>query len=139
MGMNSKSTLLCVNDNPKSRVFLAGVLEKYDFEVIPASGPAEALAILETVSCDLALLDYHMPVMTGAELAQEIRQLNPDLPIVLMAGVSTLPDSELAGVDAFIGHGSTLDDLVDLIRRLSSHFPAQLRDGIPAAAWNSFT
>ena len=35
---------------------------------------------------DLVLTDYHMPGLTGLELAQQVHDKSPDLPVVLMSG-----------------------------------------------------
>jgi CheY-like chemotaxis protein len=68
----------------------------------------------------LALLDYEMPVMSGSKLAQEIKFLVPDVPVVLLSARSTLPPSELAFVDAHFGFGTDLDDLLWTMRILVS-------------------
>jgi hypothetical protein len=38
--------------------------------------------------------------------------------VVLISGLSALPPFELIFVDAHVGRGSTLDDLIDTMRRL---------------------
>jgi CheY-like chemotaxis protein len=41
---------------------------------------------------DLVLLDYRMPVMTGAEAFLELRRLDPGVPVILMSGNLSLPE-----------------------------------------------
>jgi CheY-like chemotaxis protein len=86
--------------------------------VITKNDPVEALALCPQTYFDLALLDYEMPVMSGSQLAQEIKYLVPDAPVVLISSRSTLPPSELAFVDAHFGHGTELDDLLWTMRIL---------------------
>jgi DNA-binding NtrC family response regulator len=45
---------------------------------------------------DLVLTDETMPDLTGTELAREIRQLRPEISIILMSGYSGAPLSERA-------------------------------------------
>jgi DNA-binding NtrC family response regulator len=45
---------------------------------------------------DLVLTDETMPDLTGTELAREMRQLRPDIPIILMSGYSGAILSERA-------------------------------------------
>jgi len=113
-----KATILCVNDNPKSTRLLSSILEERGFHVIGAEGADEARQIAETTSFDLALLDYAMPKMLGTELAKEIRIVEPHVPIVVMSGLASLPDEELLYVDAHVGRGSTLEDLIEMVSTL---------------------
>jgi CheY-like chemotaxis protein len=97
---------------------LTSVLEECGFQVIAKHDPVEALALCQKTHFDLALLDYEMPLMSGSRLAQEIKYLVPDVPVVLISGRSTLPPAELAFVDAHFGFGTALDDLLWTMRIL---------------------
>jgi len=109
--MNYRTTVLYVDDNPKSGRLLASVLEGCGFHVIPSNDPIEAIALCKQTSFDLALLDYEMPSMSGAQLAEEIKFRTPDVPVVLISGHASLPATELVFVDAHFGLGTSLDDL----------------------------
>jgi CheY-like chemotaxis protein len=116
--MENRTTVLYVDDNPKSSRLLTSVLEECGFRVIAKNDPIEALALCQRTNFDLALLDYEMPQMSGAKLAQEIKYLVPDVPVVLISGRASLPPSELAFVDAHFGFGTVLDDLLWTMRIL---------------------
>jgi CheY-like chemotaxis protein len=107
-----------VDDNPKSSRLLASVLEECGFRIISKNDPMEALALCRRTGFDLALLDYEMPVMTGAKLAREIKHLMPDVPVVLISGRTNIPPAELEFVDAHFGFGTSLDDLLWTMRIL---------------------
>jgi CheY-like chemotaxis protein len=114
-----KTTVMYVDDNPKSSRLLTSVLEESGFRVVAKNDPTEALSLCKRMSFDLALVDYEMPVMTGAKLAQELKYLAPDVPVVMISGRSSLPSSELAFVDAHFGFGTVLDDLLFTMRSLA--------------------
>ena len=116
--MENRTTVLYVDDNPKSSRLLTSVLEECGFRVITKNDPIEALALCKRTYFEVALLDYEMPQMSGAKLAQEIKYLVPDVPVVLISGRTTLPSSELAFVDAHFGFGTVLDDLLWTMRIL---------------------
>jgi CheY-like chemotaxis protein len=116
--MEHSTTVFYVDDNPKSSRLLTSVLEECGFRVISKNDPIEALALCKRTYFDLALLDYEMPTMSGSQLAQEIKYLVPDVPVVLLSGRSTLPPRELAFVDAHFGFGTSLDDLLWTMRIL---------------------
>lgn len=88
------------------------------FEVMSAGDPIEALSRIRNCSFDLALLDYQMPRLTGSQLAQKIKGAKPNIPVVLISGFYALPPFELIFVDAHVGRGATLDELLDTMRSL---------------------
>jgi CheY-like chemotaxis protein len=116
--MRQKQTILYVDDNPKSQRLLTAILQDFGFEVVTASCPMEALESIKNISFDLALLDYQMPKMTGAQLAQAIKDTLPGTPVVMISGFATLPTEELEYVDAYQGKGVTLQELLETIRML---------------------
>ena len=116
--MTNHGTIFYVDDNPKSRRLLTSVIRSCGFDVLSAGDPIEALSRIRKSSFDLALLDYQMPHLSGSQLAQRIKTAKPDVPVVLLSGFSDLPPFELIFVDAHIGRGSTLDELLDTMRRL---------------------
>lgn len=116
--MWSQGTVFYVDDNPKARRLLASVMRSCGFNVVSAGDPIEAVARAKASSFDLALLDYPMPGLSGGELAQKLKCLKPNLPVVLISGFSFLPPVELLFVDAHIGRGATLDELLETIRLL---------------------
>ncbi len=119
MTVENRTTVFYVDDNLKSSRLLASVLEGCGFRVITAHDPLEALGLCKKASFDLALLDYEMPGMTGSQLAQEIKFLVPDAPVVLISGYTALPATELVFVDAHFGPGTALDDLLWTMRTLA--------------------
>ena len=108
-----------VDDNPKQSRMLTCLLEQCGFRVIAVTDPGAALALCKQTSFDLALLDYEMPAMSGSQLAEEIKFLLPDVPVVLISGYSALPATELLFVDAHFGFGTSLDDLLWTMRILA--------------------
>ncbi len=87
-------SILFVDDE----VYLAEVgkemLEDYGYSVVSKTSSKEAFAAFEQApdSFDLVITDYTMPEMTGAQLASRIREINPDIPIVMCTGISLDPE-----------------------------------------------
>lgn len=119
MTMEHRTTVFYEDDNPKSSRVLTAVLEACGFRVIATQDPVEAMGLCKRTLFDLALLDYEMPGMTGSQLAQEIKFMAPDAPVVLISGYATLPATELVFVDAHFGLGTSLDDLLWTMRILA--------------------
>jgi len=132
--MNERTSVLYVDDNPKSSRLLSALLEECGFRVINRDDPIEALALCRRASFDLALLDYEMPTMNGAQLAREIKGLAPEVPVVLISGRTSIPATDLQFVDAHFGFGTDLDDLLWSMRVLA---PPRVVGKVPVPSRNS--
>jgi signal transduction histidine kinase/CheY-like chemotaxis protein len=79
-------TILVVDDDGDVRMTVTNSLEALGYRVEEAEDGLAAMAMLERGPPSLAILDFAMPGMNGAELAREARRLYPDLPIVFASG-----------------------------------------------------
>ena len=94
---DSKPIILCVDDEPNSLVLRKLVLQKAGYEVVTANSAVAALDVLASSRVDLVLSDQLMPGVTGTELARQIKDKWPSLPVILISGVNEIPpDSEIA-------------------------------------------
>jgi signal transduction histidine kinase/CheY-like chemotaxis protein len=85
-------TLLFVDDDFLISLSTAALLEDLGHDVIKASsGPAALDVVKSGKPIDLLITDYAMPGMTGVQLADAVRELRPDLPILLATGYADLP------------------------------------------------
>ena len=82
--------VLLVEDDGLVRSHVAGLLESMGFSVTGAASAAEALEMIRSrAAFDLLFSDVMMPGgMNGRELAETVRKLKPDLPILLTSGYS---------------------------------------------------
>jgi PAS domain S-box-containing protein len=93
----ARAAILIVDDDDDARDVALAFLEQEGFAVEAVGSGADAMAALRRGGVALALLDYAMPGMSGAELARQAHALQPDLRIVFITGN---PDA-LAGDAAF--------------------------------------
>jgi signal transduction histidine kinase len=90
--------VLLVDDDRLVAVTAASMIESLGHQVLMASSGKEALAVLHGESrIDLVITDHAMPHMTGSELADQIRDLRPNLPIIFATGYAELPNPEESG------------------------------------------
>ncbi|HEX7289024.1 MAG TPA: response regulator [Candidatus Angelobacter sp.] len=101
-------TVLCVDDNAAFLSAFAAVLEKAGFAVTTASDPAEGLALVKRRAFDLAILDYHMPGMTGVQLARKIRRSRPRMPMLLLSANDCVPAAELLVFNRYVAKGENV-------------------------------
>jgi CheY-like chemotaxis protein len=112
-------TVLCVDDDAHQRMLLRAVLEHVGFHVMAAESALHAIEIARWLPFDVALLDYELPDMSGAQLAHEIRAVEPNAAIILLSGYPHLRAGELIYVDAHIVKGSPISELLDTIHKLT--------------------
>lgn len=87
-----RAAILCVDDEAIPLTLRKSVLEKFGYAVITASSATQALEMLDSQSVDLVLTDLLMPGCSGTELAREIKQRKPQVPVVLLSGVNEVPE-----------------------------------------------
>jgi two-component system NtrC family response regulator len=83
-------TILVVDDEKNYLLVLSAVLEEEGYEVLTAQSGAEALEIQKSSDLDLILTDMKMPTMDGMELLENIKALDPDLPVIMMTAHGTI-------------------------------------------------
>jgi CheY-like chemotaxis protein len=88
--------VLVVDDDDGVRDFLAESLESLGCKVVSAASGPEGLRALREWRPDLALIDYAMPVMNGADAARAARAIHPGLPIVFVTGYAESEQLEAA-------------------------------------------
>ncbi|MFU8803379.1 MAG: ATP-binding protein [Bradymonadaceae bacterium] len=81
-------TILLVDDQPELSAYAEIVLQGYDYNILKAESPSEALSICESHmgSIDLVVTDVTMPGMGGRELVDRILKLHPDTRVIYMSG-----------------------------------------------------
>ena len=81
-------TVLLVEDEPAVRSLAAMILGRIGYRVLTAEDGASALNLWKEhgSEVDVLLTDVIMPQMSGVELAQKIRALNPGLRVLFMSG-----------------------------------------------------
>jgi len=77
------SRVAVVDDDASIRQLLTQVLPDAYLRVRAFEDGATALVGLQERPCDLLLVDYQLPDMTGLELAVAVRDHNPELPVAL--------------------------------------------------------
>ncbi len=82
--------ILIVDDEKNYTLVLAAILEEEGFGTLTANSGQEALKIFDTSDIDLVLTDMKMPGMDGIELLENIREKDPDLPVIMMTAYGTV-------------------------------------------------
>jgi DNA-binding response OmpR family regulator len=95
--MNSKQTILIVDDEETIREVVRRYLEREGFNVIEAADGFEALDAIKIEAPDLIVLDLMLPGIDGLSLTQHIRQ-DRHIPIVMLTAKGEASD-RIRGLD----------------------------------------
>jgi len=85
-----ENSILIVDDELLIRDLLYDFFVNQGWQPSMAENGRKALAILEKDRVDLVLTDIRMPEMDGLELTSEMRQLYPDIPVIIMTAYPTV-------------------------------------------------
>lgn len=100
-----RTTVLVVDKDIGHLELRNRAMEMSGFSVINASGPREAISIINGNALrkiDVAVLAYHLPVMNGCILAEYLKDQYPELKIILYSSVLDIPEEEMSNIDAFV-------------------------------------
>jgi len=110
--------LLCVDDDEVVLDVVQTVLERRGYCVLTATNGDQALEVFKENAVDLVLLDYEMPGMNGDEVFKKMKNLNPEVPVVLHSGSPEIPEAVLRAADAFVSKGSGYEQMLAAIEEL---------------------
>ena len=114
--------ILVVDDEIVVTTMLEQMLTLLNYRVTVCNDPRGAVELCRTTDSrfDLVITDLTMPELNGLELASQIRQFNPDLPILLTTGFKsslTLEDLKQAGVHELLEKPVSMNRLAELLQR----------------------
>ena len=81
---------LLIDDDYTVRSVVGQMLERLGFQVTSAQGGVEGVELFcrEQPGFDLVVLDWIMPDLSGEKVLQALRELQPQLPVILISGYS---------------------------------------------------
>jgi len=112
--------ILVVDDDPDIQTTLRMVLEDEGYAVVVAATGAEALALLETTTPALVLLDLNMPVLSGWDFYAALERQHTRVPVVIMtAGNVALAEATQLQADGVLPKPFELDFLLRTVARFA--------------------
>src|SRR5512136_1567105 len=88
--MGTNHSILIIDDEPNLRRSLGLILQRAGYIITSASNAAEAIHLLQAGAYDLTFLDIKLPDQNGIQLLPQIRDLYPEMPVVILTAHATL-------------------------------------------------
>ncbi|MFC3811669.1 response regulator [Lacihabitans lacunae] len=114
--------ILAADDQPIVLKSLTHILKESGFDVHGANNGQSAIDDFDTLNPDLVIIDIHMPVKSGFEVIEYIRnEKKSNIPIIIMSGINddaTLLKAFSLGADDFIEKPVGLNQVVIRVKKL---------------------
>jgi PAS domain S-box-containing protein len=118
-------TVLVVDDEPMVLAFVEEGLKRLGYNVLTAVDGQQACEVYSShpQQIDMVLLDMVMPGISGLAACRRLRELNPNVKVILSSGYSSgevVHEARLAGAIGFIGKPYSLEELSGALHRPDS-------------------
>jgi two-component system NtrC family response regulator len=117
-----KLSTLVVEDGQSQREILRDFLRDEGYEVVEAENGDKAIETVKNGYFDLVLLDYKMPEKDGMTVLEEVKDINPEIDVIMMTAygsVDTAVRAMKAGAADYITKPIELEELRILIDRIA--------------------
>jgi len=118
--ITSAGTILVVDDEEDFLWATDTMLQKAGYSVIQAKNGEKVLKLLEKDIPDLILMDYRLPNRNGLQVAADVKQRIPTVPIIMLTGyaeVGSAVEAMKIGVYDYVTKPVDIDDLLFTIKR----------------------
>ncbi len=122
--MKIGQTILVVDDDSAHRIMLKKMLGGWGYEVYEADDGAVAIETVRQKSFDLILMDIRMLNVSGIEALEQIKIINPAIPVIIMtayASVETAVSALKKGAYDYLTKPLDFDELKITIERATEH------------------
>ena len=90
MSQNNDGSILVVDDDLYILESVSALLKEYGYSVTSCNNAKDAIDRLQDAKTDVVLTDIKMPYITGIELLKKIREMNTDIPVILMTAYAQI-------------------------------------------------
>jgi CheY-like chemotaxis protein len=119
-------TILCIDDEVLGLEIRKVVLEREGYVVHTAADGPTGIRIFRQQPIDAVVLDFAMPGMNGGAVAMALREISPNIPILLLSAYLTLPEDVQSLVTLVANKGDGAVALLRNVKRILESSGEQL-------------
>jgi CheY-like chemotaxis protein len=97
-----RALVLCIDDEMFGLTSRKLILEQNGYSVLTSTDGELGLKIFSAMPVQLVVLDYAMPGLDGMRVAEAMRKVKPDVPIIMLSSYSEPPEGCAVLVDAYV-------------------------------------
>ena len=130
--MRESFRVLVIDDDPGIRAYVEALGASRGWRTFVAAGGEEALGGLGETRPDVITLDLILPGIDGLETLRRLKQLRPDLPVIMVSGQErhvTADRARALGASDFLRKPFAAEDLEAALRAALGLVPAPVRVG----------
>jgi len=119
--MDSPIRVMIVDDEKDFVYTMEYWLKTKGYNVVTAVNGLEAIETIKKNPVDIIFLDMHMPVMDGVETLKNIRQLNKDIPVIVITAYTVdekIKEAEKYGISGFFSKDKDFSESTMLIETI---------------------
>src|SRR4051812_29570709 len=117
-GSNRRPLVLCIDDDGTGLMLRRLVLESAGYDVASCLDGKTGLEIFSATPVSIVVLDYAMPGFDGLQVATLMRQIKPDVPIIMLSGYTEAPAGSAVLLDLYIVKSVSPDSLLTGLQEL---------------------
>lgn len=125
----STGTLLCIHRDPAQ----LSLLTEHGYKLATATTGPEGLRLFRSRPVDAVVIEHDPGLMEGAAIASEIKQVRPEIPIIMLTDNVEFPASTLRSADALVVKSDGPHFLLATVHFILNVKPAQRRNSRPIA------
>lgn len=114
--------IMVVDDEKNILMLYQSELEEEGYEVIAANSGKEALELFEKEKPDIVTLDIMMPDIDGIQVLRQLKEKNPNVPVIMLTAYDYRDDFSIWASDAYVVKSSDLAPLKETIRQIAEKF-----------------
>ena len=121
--MAKEKKIMVVDDERILRITIADDLRDAGYKVLECASAMAALVSLKEFEPDIVITDIKMPEMTGVELLEKIKKLNPEIAVIIMtahASIETAVKTMKMGAYDYLVKPFLKDEILFLIERIKN-------------------
>ncbi len=132
---NVANQILLVEDDAKTSAFIKELLEQRGYRVDVARDAGQAQSQFAVRKPDFIILDLILPGQSGFELCDRFKQIEKNVPILILSVIDMEDSRKLArkvGADGYLTKPVDPNDLVETVSRISLAVWNKIRSGVSA-------
>jgi DNA-binding NarL/FixJ family response regulator len=130
--MPKPTSALIVDDEAHARTFVRMLLKQLGIATVwEATNGAAALEMVRAHRPELVLLDVNMPIMGGLATLSQLKEIDPDLPVIIVSSESAMPtvrEAARLGAAGYLLKQSTNEQALEALREAFATIDADEQD-----------